>query len=338
MADKIAQPVKDIDILPAEERDLLINQWNDLADDYPSAGCLHELFERQVTKTPDASALIFNDHALSYAELNRRANQLAHRLIAEGVVPDSRVVICVDRTPLMVIGLLVILKAGGCYVPLDPDYPQERLHFILADASPILVLHDNAGQKVLTAAQENGLLTLELTRTLPEQAPQVTGLTPRHLAYVIYTSGSTGQPKGVMIEHHSAVRKLPVLRDVLAINADSRLLQFCNFSFDVSVSKFFCPLISGTGVHLLESHARQELMQFWSLCDRQGITHVSLPFQYWNKLIETGFPDATSSLKCVCIGGEKISAKAINAWLESSAKQIKLVNYYGPTETTITAT
>ncbi|MCG1019972.1 AMP-binding protein, partial [Mycetohabitans sp. B4] len=156
-------------------------------------------FEAQVARTPDAIALVHEDQTLSYAQLNARANRLAHQLIQLGVVPDARVAICVARSPAMVVGLLAILKAGGAYVPLDPAYPCERLAYILADAAPAIVLADETGHAALGQAALACCTVLD-PNVLPPRAdanPQVPSLTARHLAYVIYTSGSTGTPKGV---------------------------------------------------------------------------------------------------------------------------------------------
>ncbi|ETS29612.1 amino acid adenylation enzyme/thioester reductase family protein [Photorhabdus khanii NC19] len=335
------KPVCLIDVLPPVEQTLLLETWNPpVTNDYRKCG-IHFLFEQQAAAVPDAVALAFKDRVITYEELNRRANRLAHQLVARGVKADSRIAICADRNPQMVMGLLAILKAGGAYVPLDPDYPQDRLNFIVKDAAPVLILHDKVGKSALQLL-EHGLPMQSLDdhaeTTELEHNPQIASFLPHHLAYVIYTSGSTGRPKGVMVEHSSIVPKLLTLSHTLGINRASHILQFCHFSFDVSVSELFCPLISGATLHLIDNESRQNVTQFWALCKQQGITHMSLPFQYWNSLTEIGFPDHNSSLLSICIGGEKIPADAINRWMESRAGSIKLVNCYGPTETTITAT
>ncbi|MCG1020028.1 AMP-binding protein, partial [Mycetohabitans sp. B4] len=202
---------------------LLLQTWNATQRDYPAHQCIHQLFEAQVERTPEATALVFEaqvermpeatalvyeNQTLSYAELNARANRLAHQLIELGVQPDARVAICVQRSPAMVVGLLAILKAGGAYVPLDPSYPGERLAHILTDAAPDIVLADAAGRVALGDAALAHRMVLDPNR-LPAQAetnPVVPDLTSRHLAYVIYTSGSTGVPKGVMVHHQGVVR------------------------------------------------------------------------------------------------------------------------------------
>ncbi|WP_157654575.1 AMP-binding protein, partial [Burkholderia ubonensis] len=184
------------------ERTLLLKTWNDTRASYPAEQqCIHHLFEQQVARAPEATALVFEDQMLSYAELNARTNQLAHQLIELGVQPDQPIAICVERSPAMVIGLLAILKAGGAYVPLDPAYPHERLVHILTDAQPQLVLADTAGQASLGEALRAHTV-LDPNNAFAQSAinPLVPALNPHHLAYVIYTSGSTGMPKGVMVE------------------------------------------------------------------------------------------------------------------------------------------
>ncbi|MCG1048882.1 AMP-binding protein, partial [Mycetohabitans sp. B6] len=208
MAADASHPVTRVELLSPAERTLLLQTWNATQRDYPAHQCIHQLFEAQVARTPEATALVYEDQTLSYAELNARANRLAHQLIELGVVPDARVAICVQRSPALVVGLLAILKAGGAYVPLDPTYPSERLAHILVDAAPSIVLADAAGRAALgeAALAECTVLDPATVPALPDTNPSVASLTSRHLAYVIYTSGSTGVPKGVMVHHQGVVR------------------------------------------------------------------------------------------------------------------------------------
>ena len=202
------KPVRMLDVLSAAERKLLLETWNETDAEYPRERCIHELFEEQVRKTPDAIAVVQGDIELTYTELNAQANRLAHRLIEMGVRPDARVGLCVERHPRMVVGLLGVLKAGGGYVPLEPSYPKERLWELLGDAAPTVVLTDEVGREALGHELE-GITTLALDEELfaeeRESNPEVGGLTSKNLAYVIYTSGSTGRPKGVMVEHRGVV-------------------------------------------------------------------------------------------------------------------------------------
>ncbi|MBC3388001.1 AMP-binding protein, partial [Pseudomonas sp. SWRI179] len=196
---------------------------------------------------PDAVAVVAGEAQLSYAQLNARANQIAHRLLELGIRPDDRVAICADRSLDMVAGLLGILKAGAAYVPLDPDYPHERLAYMLENSAPMVVLTQRALQVSLPATQARTLLLDEAQgfSTQPTHNPQVEGLHANHLAYVIYTSGSTGLPKGVMNEHGAVVNRLLWMQDEYALTAADAVLQKTPFSFDVSVWEFFWPLFSG---------------------------------------------------------------------------------------------
>ncbi|KAF9343114.1 hypothetical protein BGX34_007206, partial [Mortierella sp. NVP85] len=209
----VEQPVISVDLLSQIERDLVLEGWNDTRQDYPDHLCIHHLFEQQVERTPQATALVFNDQSMTYAQLNERANRLAHHLIGLGVQPDSLVAICVERSFAMIVGVLAILKAGGAYVPLDPTYASERLKDILVDASPSIVVADMAGRMTLgeavssmTVVDPNDLHDVDphserdnlesIAWSQHVRNPHVPGLTSSHLAYIIYTSGSTGKPKG----------------------------------------------------------------------------------------------------------------------------------------------
>ncbi|NWA25203.1 AMP-binding protein, partial [Pseudomonas gingeri] len=198
-----------LSILPAGEREQLLMGFNDTALEYPQAQTVHGLFEAQVERTPEALAVVHGEQRLSYRELNEQANRLAHALRKQGVLPDSRVGICVERGAEMVVGLLAILKAGGGYVPLDPAYPVERIAYMLQDSAPAAVLAQTATQDLL-AGVSVPVINLDQGTWQDEsvQNPQVPGLTSAHLAYLIYTSGSTGLPKGVMIEHRNTVNFL----------------------------------------------------------------------------------------------------------------------------------
>ena len=199
--------VRTLNVLPESEREQLLYEWNDTGVEFPSDKCIHELLEEQVERSPDATAVVFEQDSLSYAELNRRANQLAHYLRGLGVKPDDRVAICVERGFEMVISLLAVLKAGGAYVPLDPAYPGERLRFMLEDSQPVVLLTEVHLQGLFAGIGDTVPVVDPAASELWQEQPGSNldpagmGLTSQHLAYVIYTSGSTGKPKGVMIEH-----------------------------------------------------------------------------------------------------------------------------------------
>src|SRR3984957_9140172 len=225
------QRISELNLLSPAERQQLLVGFNDTQAPYPSDRCIHELFEEQVTRTPEAVAVVFEDRQLSYGELNAHANQLAHHLIALGIRPDDRVAICMERSLEMVVGLLGILKAGGAYVPLDPSYPAQRLAYMLEDSAPVAVLTQ--------AAVREGLPDLDVPVVLLELQdaasmiarepvhnphPSALGLTPSNLAYVIYTSGSTGLPKGAMNTHVGIANRLIWMQDAFALGAMDRVL------------------------------------------------------------------------------------------------------------------
>ncbi|MCF7695813.1 non-ribosomal peptide synthase/polyketide synthase [Mycetohabitans sp. B2] len=333
MAADAAHPVTRVELLAPAERTLLLETWNATAQDYPAHQCIHQLFEAQVERTPEATALMFEEQALSYAELNVRANRLAHQLIELGVKPDARVAICVERSPAMVVGLLAILKAGGAYVPLDPAYPGERLAHILADAAPSIVLADAVGRSSLGEASLAARTVLD-PNTLPERAqtnPSVQALTSRHLAYVIYTSGSTGTPKGVMVLHRGVVNLAQAQIACFGVDASSRILQFASFSFDASSSEMVMAFGSGATLYLPPKTVRHDRRRLCDYLAKHTITHATLP----PALLQHGEDLSSLSLPLtVILAGEASSSTLIQAL----AKQGTVFNAYGPTEATVCAT
>ncbi|MBW8849099.1 MAG: AMP-binding protein, partial [Burkholderiales bacterium] len=211
--------------------------------------CIHQLFEQQARLRPEATALVFEQECLSYAELNARANQLAHHLVALGVGPDTRVAICLPRSTEMVVALLATLKAGSAYVPLDPAYPAQRLAFMLEDCHPTVLLSRSDCAQALPASAGVPLLCLDAPHPAwllaPQHDPLVPALTPAHLAYVIYTSGSTGLPKGVAIVHAGVVNHLAAMQSHLEMKPQERLLAVTTLSFDIAGLELLLPLSVG---------------------------------------------------------------------------------------------
>ncbi len=259
LARDAARPISALPRLSAADEQLLLRTWNDTATEYPRDACVHQLFEAQVARTPDAIAIVFGDAKLTYRELNERANRLAHHLRALDVGPDVRVGICAERSLDLMVGLLAIHKAGGAYVPLDPTYPKDRIAFMIEDADvPVLVtqahlvaeLPRHRARLVLLDADEQ-----EFAR-LPAKNP-ISGVTPAHLAYVIYTSGSTGKPKGVMVEHRNVVNFMTGMDARVPSDGDDRVwLAVTSLSFDISVLELFWTLARGFRVVLHEDESR----------------------------------------------------------------------------------
>lgn len=327
-----------IDILSARERHQVMEEWNATEAEYPSDRCIHELFEQRVGKDPDAVAVVCGEVSLSYAELNRRANRLAHYLRELGVGPDSRVAICVDRGWEMIVGLLGVLKSGGAYVPLDPGYPVERLRFMLEDSGPVALLTqgDLAGRFSESAA---GLPVLDLhARELPwRRHPEADldaaelGVNSRHLAYIIYTSGSTGRPKGVMIEHRGLCNLVVAQQRELGIQPADRVLQFASFSFDACVWEVLMGLMQGASLHLPRPGTILAGEGLVRLVADSGITHATLP-----PAVLAGLPEQADlgPLRVLLTAGDVLSGGQAERWRRGRV----LINAYGPTETTICAT
>ena len=251
-------PIRRLEVLPAEERTLLLQTWNQTEAPYPQHLCIHQLFEQQVERAPQATAVIYEQLSLTYRDLNAQANRLAHHLIALGVRPDEPVALCLERSPAMIIGLLAILKAGGAYVPLDPAYPSQRLVQILTDAAPRILLCDTAGRNALSqynSLQSLTVLALDTPQAPGSELPQINPdphalcLNSRHLAYIIYTSGSTGTPKGVMVEHYNACNYLCWAGRAYGSQRGS--IVSSSFAFDATVTSLYTPLLQGGAITLL---------------------------------------------------------------------------------------
>ncbi len=307
-----ALPVRRLDVLPRAERELLLETWNRTEAAYPSELCVHQLFEEQVRRNPDATALVQDEVSLSYGELNRRANRLAHHLIGLGVRPDERVAICLERSPAMVVGLLAILKAGGAYVPLDPAYPSERLGRILADAGPRLLLTDGVGRAVLGEAC-SGHTVLALDRPLPGEAglpegdpdPAELGLTAGHLAYVIYTSGSTGTPKGVMVEHRGLNNLICWHVDRFELVLGCRCTVAANLSFDASGWELWPAIASGSMAILLSKSATNDVAKtvHWLVNEKASVKFMATAL--FNAAKDQVQSD--SDLEYVLVGGDRLT-------------------------------
>ncbi|PHM35752.1 Non-ribosomal peptide synthetase (fragment) [Xenorhabdus innexi] len=329
------QDIAHLPMLPATELRQLLVDFNKTQADFPQGALIHELFEQQVKQTPEATAIVFNKQSLTYDELNKRANQLAHYLIESGVQPDDRIALCVARSPEMIVGLLAILKAGGAYVPLDPVTPSERLSYLLQDAAPVALLTQSTLKKKLDYHLPAILLDApDLLFTLkeaPDSNPnrRISGLNSRHLAYVIYTSGSTGQPKGVMVEHHSLINLVYNQQNTLAISPSSRILQFASPGFDVCIWECCMALLSGASLCLAEQAALFPGSALLKTLETHTITHVLLP-----PITLTVMDTLPATLEMLVVGGEACPPSLVRRWADGW----RMINAYGPTEITVYAT
>ncbi|HEX7314777.1 MAG TPA: AMP-binding protein, partial [Pyrinomonadaceae bacterium] len=262
-----------LELLTDEERHTSLVEWNRTEVDYGGTHCLHRLFEQQAARTPAAIALAYEDERLTYAELNDRANRLARLLSMKGVGPDVVVGLMMERSVEMVAALLAILKAGGAYLPLDPEYPADRLSFMLADSAVSLLLTQ---QRLRDRVSGHAAEVLFVDSLPADEEPDVdsfdSGVTPDHLAYIIYTSGSTGRPKGVMVSHRAISNRLLWMREHYPLTLSDALLQKTSLSFDASVWELFHPLQSGARLLLARPGGERDLEYLVETVATQGVT------------------------------------------------------------------
>jgi amino acid adenylation domain-containing protein len=326
-------PALALSVLPEDEHRQVIEQFNATHAAYPQQKLVHELFEEQVERTPEAVAVVYKGQLLTYAELNRRANQLAWYLRDRGVGPDQLVGICVERGTEMVIGLLGILKAGGAYVPLDPSYPAERLAYMLSDAVPrVLLVQERLRERLPETAAL--VIALDSDWTAVTQRPSANldartlGLESHHLAYVIYTSGSTGQPKGVAIEHRNTVNLICWARYSMGRKVFSQTLQSTSLNFDLSVYECFVPLTTGGTIRVVENALA--LMK-----EPAEVTLINSVPSAIAGLLESGsIPETT---RVVNLAGEVLQEELVERIFAHSQVE-RICNLYGPSETTTYST
>ncbi|MEB3279243.1 MAG: amino acid adenylation domain-containing protein [Lyngbya sp.] len=323
--------VSQLPILTEIEREQLLVDWNDTQVDYPQDQCIHQLFEEQVERNPNAVAVVFENEKLTYSELNSRANQLAHYLLENyRIQPDNLIGICVERSLEMIVGILAILKAGGAYVPLDPDYPQDRLKWMLEDAKIQVLLTQKRVVKRLPHHQAQAVYLEDLEIAKPHQNNPETLVKSFHLANVIYTSGSTGKPKGVMVKHSGLCNLNQAQIQAFGLHSESRILQFASLSFDASIWEILMALGSGGTLYL---GTKDAFMPGQPLIERlrdYGITHITLPPSALAVLPTEKLP----KLQTIVVAGEACSPELIKQW--SAGRNF--FNAYGPTETSVCAT
>ncbi|MBV6286777.1 amino acid adenylation domain-containing protein, partial [Pseudomonas sp. MAFF 301350] len=338
-----AQRIADLALQDAAEQQASLRQWNADPVAFPSTDCLHHLIERQVERAPEAIALSLGTTHLSYAELNRRANRLAHRLIEQGVGPDVRVGLAAERSLEMVIGLLAILKAGGAYVPLDPAYPAERLAYMIEDSGiDLLLTQAHLLAQLPLPAGVQPLLLDEAVGTCSEANPDV-ALDPANLAYVIYTSGSTGKPKGTLLAHHNVLRLFAATEHWFNFGPSDVWSLFHSYAFDFSVWELFGALLHGGRLVVVPYDVSRSPQDFHALLVNEGVTVLNQTPSAFKQLMQVAcsaeHAGTRNALRHVVFGGEALEVKSLRPWFERFGdQQPRLINMYGITETTVHVT
>ncbi|MEI6260570.1 MAG: amino acid adenylation domain-containing protein, partial [Deltaproteobacteria bacterium] len=355
-------PVTELRLLTAEEEHQQIFEWNDTRAAYPANMTIHQLFEEQVENTPDSTAVVIGKEKMTYRELNRKANQLAHHLRKKGVVPDQLVCICMERSMDMIIAMLAILKAGGAYTPLDPSYPRARLQFMLEDTgAPLVVTHERIKEMLPVESASSPLTQCSASLVLVDadmysisresEDNPVNYNSPEHLAYIIYTSGSTGKPKGVLIEHRNVVRLMTNDKFQFDFTKNDIWTMSHSYCFDFSVWEMYGALLYGGKLVIVPKEIARDSEKFLALLKAENVTVLNqTPRSFYNlagmevsedrgQTTETGncHPSSGLSLRYVIFGGEALKPAMLKGFNEKYP-EVKLINMYGITETTVHVT
>ena len=336
-------PVSALPLMAPAEREQVLYAWNDTQTAPPPSSCLHQLFEMQVERTPDAIAVEFGDEHLSYSDLNRRANQLAHYLQTLGVGPERMVGISVEKSLEMVIGILGILKAGGAYLPLDPAYPPKRLAFMRQDAGiSVLLTQEHLAAELEAEDLQFVLLDKEWDEIARHSSTNSeNSVSGDNMAYVIYTSGSTGLPKGVAVAHRSVVNHNLAMAEHFQLSPTDRVLQFATINFDAALEEIFPTWFSGATLVIPVEDTLDTAAGLSELIGSKQLTVLDLPTAFWHQWVQQlaqTDDDLPSCLRLVVVGGEKASSAHYNTWLGVVGDKVRWLNSYGPTEGTIVAT
>ncbi|WP_270171314.1 non-ribosomal peptide synthetase [Paenibacillus sp. SYP-B4298] len=342
MSEDMERTLASVPLLTKAERERMLELASGGTADYGSGLLVHERIAEQAKRTPDAIALLCGDESLTYLELERRASQLASYLQRQGAGPGALVGLYCNRSTEQAVALLAVLKAGAAYVPLDPEYPQERIAYMLSDAKLSLLLTTSV---LASALPQTGVRLIMLDKAAEELTSEpidkpYTGVTQAHPAYVIYTSGSTGTPKGVVISHHALRNHNLAVIDQFGLTCDDRVLQFATISFDAAVEELFPTWLCGAAVVMMPERLMSPA-ECGALAERHQVTILNLPTAYWHEWVSgmaQGQATLPTTVRAVIVGGERPSPERFAQWLQATAGQVEWFNTYGPTEATVSCT
>ncbi len=342
IADKVVEDaevkISEVEILTEEERQQILIDFNNTKIDYPKDKTIHQLFEEQVERTPDNIAVVYEDRSLTYRELNEKANQLARVLRGKGVSTDNIVGIMVERSLEMIVGIIGILKVGCAYLPIDPEYPQGRIEYMLQDSGARILLTQSALSNRIVLNQEVFILILDDNMLYTGDNTNLDKVNKSNdLAYIIYTSGSTGKPKGVMIEHRNVYNSIYSRMREYELGHKDNVLQLFSFAFDGFVTSFFTPILSGSRVILMKDEDSKNPVSIKEYIKRYGITHfITVPSLY-SAILECSDKEELETLRIVTLAGENTSESLIKQ-SKSIKPDLEIVNEYGPTENSVVTT
>jgi amino acid adenylation domain-containing protein len=336
------QPIFQLPLLTEVQSQELLEDWNATEKEYPFHQCVHHLFEEQAERTPNAVAVVFEGLELTYQQLNIQANQLAHYLQSLGVKSEVLVGIYLERSLLVIVGLLAILKAGGAYVPLDPDYPQQRLTSMAEDAKISLLLTQESLLDSLPVENVGVIVLDKLAEILTVQSPEnpFSEVVSENLLCLLYTSGSTGKPKGVMLTHAALVNHSWGISEVFGLTESDRVLQFASFGFDVAAEEIFPTWLKGGTVVLRPGQMFATLTDFANFIEQESLTLLNITPAYWHEwalAVSQSLATVPSSLRVVAVGGDAVLPETVNIWRQMVGKRVQCINVYGPTEASVTA-
>jgi amino acid adenylation domain-containing protein/thioester reductase-like protein len=331
-------PLSELPLMASSEYHQIVHDWNDTLAHYPQGQCIHKLFEAYAEHSPESVALVFDEKQLSYGELNAQANQLAHYLLGQGVSPDKLVGICARRSIELIVGLLGIMKAGTAYLPLDPDYPQERLSVLVKDAGLQWILLQTECANALPPSDARLIhLDQELTEfVLSSKANPIINIAPDQLAYVLYTSGSTGRPKAVGVPHKGLWNRLLWMQERFNLSAADAVLQKTPYSFDVSVWEFFWPLLVGARLVITAPNDHKNPDRLIALINMHSVTTIHFVPSMLRVFLEASAVNCCPTLKQVICSGEALTAELRQLFF--ARHNAELHNLYGPTEASIDVT